>query len=111
METFRYPRRFKLMTFVSAVVFSVMTVALLGWAEYNGVRHLEIFALILLVLLLYAISMLRNSTFLKPEALAAKLKPLVWTEYGDTVELGDATVRFLPGGTEGRPELYAERFA
>jgi hypothetical protein len=53
METFRYPRRFKLMTLVSGVVFSVMTVLLLGWAEYNGVRHLEIFALILLMLGLY----------------------------------------------------------
>ena len=53
METFRYPRRFKLMTLVSAVVFSVMTVVLIGWAEYHGVRHLEIFALILLMLGMY----------------------------------------------------------
>ena len=28
----------------------------------------------------------------------------------DTVELGDTIVRFLAGGPEGRPELYAERF-
>ena len=29
----------------------------------------------------------------------------------DTVEIGETVVRFLPGGPEGRPELYAERFA
>ena len=29
----------------------------------------------------------------------------------DAVEIGDTVVRFLPGGPEGRPELYAERFA
>jgi hypothetical protein len=29
----------------------------------------------------------------------------------DTVEVGETIVRFLPGGPEGRPELYAERFA
>jgi hypothetical protein len=28
----------------------------------------------------------------------------------DSVEVGDTIVRFLPGGPEGRPELYAERF-
>jgi hypothetical protein len=28
----------------------------------------------------------------------------------DAVEVGRAVVRFLPGGPEGRPELYAERF-
>jgi hypothetical protein len=28
----------------------------------------------------------------------------------DTVEIGTTTVRFLPSGPEGRPELYAERF-
>jgi hypothetical protein len=29
----------------------------------------------------------------------------------DAVEVGETIVRFLPGGPEGRPELYAERFA
>jgi hypothetical protein len=29
---------------------------------------------------------------------------------GDTVEVGDTIVRFLPGGPEGRPELHGERF-
>ena len=29
----------------------------------------------------------------------------------DMVEVGETVVRFLPGGPEGRPELYAERFA
>ena len=28
----------------------------------------------------------------------------------DAVTVGDTVVRFLPGGPEGRPELYAERF-
>ena len=28
----------------------------------------------------------------------------------DAVAVGDSVVRFLPGGPEGRPELYAERF-
>lgn len=50
METFRYPKRFKLMTAVSAAVFSTITVALIWWANYNGIRHLEIFAPILLML-------------------------------------------------------------
>jgi hypothetical protein len=29
----------------------------------------------------------------------------------DMVQVGETVVRFLPGGPEGRPELYAERFA
>jgi hypothetical protein len=28
----------------------------------------------------------------------------------DAVVVGDTVVRFLPGGPEGRPELYGERF-
>jgi len=28
----------------------------------------------------------------------------------DAVAIGDSVVRFLPGGPEGRPELYSERF-
>jgi hypothetical protein len=30
---------------------------------------------------------------------------------GDSVEIGETVVRFLPGGPEGRPQLHAERFA
>jgi hypothetical protein len=30
---------------------------------------------------------------------------------GNAVAVGDAVVQFLPGGPEGRPELYAEKFA
>jgi len=30
--------------------------------------------------------------------------------YDGEVEIGDATVRFLPGGPRGRPELYGELF-
>jgi Mg-chelatase subunit ChlD len=57
------------------------------WACY-GPRILAALAtLLLLLLILYGINMFRNSTFLKPEALAAKLKPLAWTEYGEAVEL------------------------
>ena len=48
----------------------------------------------------------------KPEAKAGALADILGVELlGDAVEVGDAIVRFLPGGPEGRPELYAERFA
>jgi hypothetical protein len=43
-------------------------------------------ALLFLLLLFYVVNMFRNSSFLKPEVLSSKLKPLVWTGYGDTVE-------------------------
>ena len=56
METFRYPVRFKVMTLVSAVVFAVLAVLLIGWAELNGIRHLEVFALILVMLGLYVLT-------------------------------------------------------
>jgi hypothetical protein len=42
--------------------------------------------LLLLLLLAYLVNMVRNSAFLKPEAVAGKLRPLVWTEYGEPVE-------------------------
>jgi hypothetical protein len=48
----------------------------------------------------------------RPEAKAGALADILALELdGDTVEVGTTTVRFLPGGPEGRPELYAERFA
>jgi hypothetical protein len=53
METFRYPRRFKLMTLVSGAVFSILIVFLIGLAETHGVRHLEIFTLMLAMLAAY----------------------------------------------------------
>lgn len=56
------------------------------WACYGPLLLALLAVLALLLLALYAVNMFRNSSFLKPEALAARLKPLVWTEYGDTVE-------------------------
>ena len=48
----------------------------------------------------------------RPETKAAALADILGVELlGEAVEVGDAIVRFLPGGPEGRPELYAERFA
>jgi catechol 2,3-dioxygenase-like lactoylglutathione lyase family enzyme len=48
----------------------------------------------------------------KPESKAGALADILGVQLlGDAVEVGDAIVRFLPGGPEGRPELYAERFA
>jgi hypothetical protein len=44
----------------------------------------------------------------KAEALAAILG---LEAKGDTVEVGESVVTFIPGGPEGRPELHAERFA
>ena len=44
-----------------------------------------------------------------PEAKAAVLAELLETERDETsVRLGDAVVRFLPGGPQGRPQLHAE---
>ena len=48
----------------------------------------------------------------RPERQAAALADLLGAGLrGATVAVGDAAVRFLAGGPEGRPELYAERFA
>jgi hypothetical protein len=48
----------------------------------------------------------------RPEQKAGALADILGLELqGDTVEVGETVVRFLPGGPEGRPELYAERFA
>jgi len=47
----------------------------------------------------------------QPEHKALVLADLLGVDARDaTVEVGDTVVRFLPGGPEGRPELYAERF-
>jgi hypothetical protein len=47
----------------------------------------------------------------RPEQKATVLADLLGvTAEGEAVEIGDAVVRFLPGGPEGRPELYGERF-
>jgi hypothetical protein len=56
------------------------------WACYGPRVLLALAILLLLLLLLYLINMIRNSAFLRAETLAGKLKPLVWTEYGDAVE-------------------------
>jgi hypothetical protein len=47
----------------------------------------------------------------EPETKAGALADILGLELqGDSVQVGDAVVRFLPGGPEGRPELYGERF-
>ena len=47
----------------------------------------------------------------RPEQKASLLADILGVPVlGDSVEVGEAIVRFLPGGPEGRPELYAERF-
>jgi hypothetical protein len=47
----------------------------------------------------------------EPATKAGALADLLGLEVqGDAVQVGRAVVRFLPGGPEGRPELYAERF-
>jgi hypothetical protein len=46
-----------------------------------------------------------------PELKAAALGELLAVPYGrDSVEIGDAVVRFVPDGPQGRPQLYAELF-
>ncbi len=47
----------------------------------------------------------------EPETKAAALAGLLGLQpLGATVQVGETVVRFLPGGPEGRPELYGERF-
>ena len=47
----------------------------------------------------------------EPEAKAAALAELLETERdGTSVQVGEAIVRFLPGGPRGRPQLHAELF-
>ena len=48
----------------------------------------------------------------EPETKAGALADILGLEMDDNaVAVGEAVVRFLPGGPEGRPELYGERFA
>ena len=47
----------------------------------------------------------------EPETKAGALADILGLEMAnDAVDVGGSLVRFLPGGPEGRPELYAERF-
>jgi hypothetical protein len=47
----------------------------------------------------------------EPETKAGALADILGLELeGDAVDVGGTVVRFVPGGPEGRPELYAERF-
>jgi hypothetical protein len=47
----------------------------------------------------------------EPETKAGALADILGLELNDAaVQVGDTLVRFLPGGPEGRPELYGERF-
>jgi len=56
------------------------------WACWGVLFLWLLAALLALLLLLYVYLMFRNSSFLKADALAARLQPLVWTGYGDAVE-------------------------
>jgi hypothetical protein len=48
----------------------------------------------------------------KPDQKAGALADILGVNLlGDAVEVGETIVRFLSNGPEGRPELYAERFA
>jgi len=48
----------------------------------------------------------------EPETKAGALADILGLEMADNaVQVGDTLVRFLPGGPEGRPELYGERFS
>jgi len=48
----------------------------------------------------------------EPETKAGVLADILGLRMEDaTVDVGGTIVRFLPGGPEGRPELYGERFA
>ncbi len=73
------------------------------WACYGPRILWAIAGLLLLLLLLYATNMIRNSSFLKPEALAARLKPLVWTGYGDAVEQKNSSQEVLRLVRRGLP--------
>jgi len=46
----------------------------------------------------------------KAEAMAELLGAPITNGIGAAVPVGDATIRFLPGGPQGRPELIAELF-
>jgi len=47
----------------------------------------------------------------EPETKAGALADILGLEVAnDAVDVGGSLVRFLPGGPEGRPELYGERF-
>jgi hypothetical protein len=116
-ETFRYPKRFKVMTLVSAIVFTAMTVLLIGWADLNGIRHLEIFGLILFMLGMYiwwCVVMYRRQAD-SPRA-DRRRPPARAQEYGkgrtrlaDTQAVDIETVRGtvrLSGFRDGSLELY-----
>ena len=47
----------------------------------------------------------------EPDTKAGALADILGLEaIDDSVLVGETLVRFLPGGPEGRPELYGERF-
>jgi hypothetical protein len=48
----------------------------------------------------------------EPETKAGALADILGLQMSENaVEVGETVVRFLPGGPEGRPELYGERFS
>ncbi len=63
-ETFRYPPRFKTMTAVSGVVFSVLGILLFKWLEIGPVRHPHLIAAIMLTLsvwIVWCVTMVRRA--------------------------------------------------
>ena len=73
------------------------------WACY-GPRILAALALLLLLLLLlYIVGMIRHSSFLNTDALVGKLKPLVWTAYGETVEQKNSRQEVVRLARKGLP--------
>ncbi|HSL81489.1 MAG TPA: hypothetical protein VLF66_01855, partial [Thermoanaerobaculia bacterium] len=56
------------------------------WACWGPVVIWTVAGLLLLLLLLYSVSMFRNSRFLDPRQVADRLRPLVWTGIGGTEE-------------------------
>lgn len=73
------------------------------WACYGVTLLWILAALLALLLLLYLYSMFRNSSFLRAEELAARLQPLVWTGYGDTVEQKNTKAEVLRLAHGGLP--------
>jgi len=66
--------------------------------------------LLLLLLVLYVINMFRHSRFLEPKRLADRLRPLVWTGMGGTVEREASRERvrsMVQGGLSWRRRLAA----
>lgn len=63
------------------------------WACWGYWIVRGLLALLLLLAILYAVNMFRNSRWLKPVRVAEKLVPLAWTAHGGTAPIRDHKVR------------------